>query len=80
MTLSWEGVRKLPYAFTEHGALMLANVLNSERAAQTSVRSSAFLCGCGRCWLPMPGWPASWPRWSRNTTRSSRLCSTPSGS
>jgi hypothetical protein len=27
----------MPYAFTEHGALMLANVLNSERAAQTSV-------------------------------------------
>jgi hypothetical protein len=26
-----------PYAFTEHGALMLANVLNSERATQTSV-------------------------------------------
>lgn len=26
-----------PFAFTEHGALMLANVLNSERAAQTSV-------------------------------------------
>jgi len=28
----------LPYAFTEHGALMLANILNSERAAQTSVQ------------------------------------------
>ena len=28
----------LPYAFTEHGALMLANVLNSERASQTSVQ------------------------------------------
>jgi len=28
----------LPYAFTEHGALMLANVLNSERATQTSVQ------------------------------------------
>ena len=27
-----------PYAFTEHGALMLANVLNSERADQTSVQ------------------------------------------
>ena len=27
----------LPFAFTEHGALMLANVLNSERAALTSV-------------------------------------------
>jgi len=31
------GRRYLPYAFSEHGALMLANVLNSERAAQTSV-------------------------------------------
>jgi len=29
--------RHRPYAFTEHGALMLANVLNSTRAAQTSV-------------------------------------------
>jgi hypothetical protein len=28
----------LPIAFTEHGALMLANVLNSERAAKTSVQ------------------------------------------
>jgi phage regulator Rha-like protein len=32
------GPRFPPYAFTEHGALMLANVLNSERAAQTSVQ------------------------------------------
>lgn len=38
VTSSWGGVRKLPYVFTEHGALMLANVLNSERAAQTSVQ------------------------------------------
>lgn len=28
----------LPYAFTEHGALMLANVLNSKRAVQVSVQ------------------------------------------
>ena len=28
----------LPYAFTEHGAIMLASVLNSERAVQTSVQ------------------------------------------
>lgn len=27
----------LPYAFTEHGAIMAANVLNSERAVQASV-------------------------------------------
>jgi hypothetical protein len=33
------GVRRyLPYAFTGHGALMLANVLNSERATQASVQ------------------------------------------
>ncbi len=28
----------LPYAFTEHGVLMLANVLKSERAMQMSIR------------------------------------------
>jgi len=27
----------LPYVFTEHGTVMLANVLNSERAIQTSI-------------------------------------------
>ena len=32
------GRRNQPYAFTEHGALMLANVLKSERAARTSVQ------------------------------------------
>jgi hypothetical protein len=31
------GRRFLPYAFTEHGAIMAANVLNSRRAAQMSV-------------------------------------------
>ena len=28
----------LPYAFTEHGVLMLANILRSERAIQVSIR------------------------------------------
>jgi hypothetical protein len=28
----------LPYAFTEHGIVMLANVLNSDRAIQASIR------------------------------------------
>jgi phage regulator Rha-like protein len=32
------GRRKLPYAFTEHGALMAANVLNSKRAVEASVQ------------------------------------------
>ncbi|MFZ5864063.1 MAG: ORF6N domain-containing protein [Nitrospirota bacterium] len=31
------GVRKLPWAFTEHGAVMAATILRSERAIQTSV-------------------------------------------
>jgi hypothetical protein len=31
------GRRYSPYAFTEHGAIMAATVLNSERAVQTSV-------------------------------------------
>ena len=31
------GRRRLPYAFTEHGAIMAANVLNSPRAVQMSV-------------------------------------------
>lgn len=31
------GRRKLPYAFTEHGAIMAANILNSSRAVQMSV-------------------------------------------
>ena len=32
------GRRKLPWVFTEHGAIMLASVLNSEVAIQASVR------------------------------------------
>jgi len=32
------GRRKLPYAFTEHGAIMAANVLSSKRAVEASVQ------------------------------------------
>jgi hypothetical protein len=31
------GRRTLPYVFTEHGAVMAANILNSERAVQMSI-------------------------------------------
>ena len=37
-TSSWGGSRRLPYAFTEHGILQLANVLKSERATQMSIK------------------------------------------
>jgi hypothetical protein len=33
----WGGRRHLPYVFTEHGAIMLASVLNSPRAVKASV-------------------------------------------
>ncbi|MFH0984504.1 MAG: ORF6N domain-containing protein [Candidatus Omnitrophota bacterium] len=36
-TSSWGGRRYLPYAFTEHGAIMAANVLHSSRAVEMSV-------------------------------------------
>lgn len=36
-TSSWGGRRKLPYAFTEHGVLMLSSVLNSERAITINI-------------------------------------------
>jgi phage regulator Rha-like protein len=33
-----QNIKYLPYAFTEHGSIMAANVLNSERAVQASVQ------------------------------------------
>ena len=37
VTASYGGRRYLPYAFTDYGAIMAANVLNSPRATQMSV-------------------------------------------
>jgi len=38
VTSSWGGTRYLPMAFTEYGVLMLASVLNSERAIQINIQ------------------------------------------
>lgn len=35
---SWGGLRKLPYAFTEHGVTMLASVLRSGRAIEINIQ------------------------------------------
>ncbi len=35
---SWGGRRKLPFAFTEHGVLMLSSVLSSKIAVQVNIR------------------------------------------
>ncbi len=37
-TSSWGGIRKMPFAFTEHGVLMLSSILNSDRAIDVSIR------------------------------------------
>jgi phage regulator Rha-like protein len=37
-TSSWGGRRKIPYAFTEHGVLMLSSILNSERAIKVNIQ------------------------------------------
>jgi hypothetical protein len=37
-TSSWGGRRKLPYAFTEHGVLMLSSVLNSDPAIKVNIQ------------------------------------------
>jgi hypothetical protein len=36
-TSSWGGRRKLPFAFTEHGAIMAATILNTPHAVEVSV-------------------------------------------
>ena len=38
VTSSWGGVRKLPYAFTEHGVTMLASVLRSDKAIEINIQ------------------------------------------
>jgi len=43
-TSSWGGRRKLPLAFTEHGAIMAATVLSSPRAVEVSVYVVRAFC------------------------------------
>ena len=53
----------LPYAFTEHGAIMAATVLNTSRAIQVSIYVvEAF--DCGNCFHPIENWPKSSRSWN----------------
>ncbi len=38
------GLRKAPYAFTELGVVMLASVLNSDKAIKINIFNYAYLC------------------------------------
>ena len=46
-----QNIKYLPYAFTEYGALMAANILNSPRAVQTNTT-----CGDAVGWTALPVW------------------------
>ncbi len=69
----------LPYAFTEHGVLMLANILNSDRAARVSVQLSVPWYDCEKHCPPMLIWPEKSPRWKRSMMLSSKWFLTPCG-
>jgi len=63
------GRRYLPYAFTEHGAIMAATVLNSDRAVQMSVfvvrafvRLREMLSTNQRLAGKIANWSAGWTR------------------
>jgi len=38
VTSSWGGTRKIPFAFTEHGVMMLSSVLKRDKAIQTNIQ------------------------------------------
>ena len=63
VTASKRNVRHLPYAFTEHGALQAANILNSTRAVQMNTT-----CGDTVGWTVMPAWAAGERSGDREST------------
>ena len=73
----------LPCAFTEHGAIMLANVLNSERAVKASVQVVRAFVRLREVLASNRGWCTSWQSWNGvppRTTSKSRPFSRPSAS
>lgn len=66
------GARHLPYAFTEHGAIMAANVLNSRRAVQASVHVVRAFVRLRQTLAPIRSWPRSSRNWSGRSGRTTR--------
>ncbi len=76
-----------PFAFTEHGAIMAATVLNSPRAVEVSIFVVLPSCSCASCLPAIANWPSGSTNWRRAssascrpTTRPSPASSTPSAS
>ena len=70
-----QNIKYVPYAFTEHGAIMAANVLNSKRAAWRASRLSEPSFVYDKCSHQTLTSRGSWKNWRRNTIASSKLCS-----
>ncbi|MNF25589.1 ORF6N domain protein [compost metagenome] len=47
-------LKYLPFAFTEHGVLMLSSVLKSDKAIQTNIQIMRILQKCDKCFLTLP--------------------------
>ena len=73
------GRRKSPYVFTEYGAIMAANVLNTPVAINAAILV-VRLRAPSRDGQFAPNLPARSTTWSKNTTPSSRSSSMPLGS
>ena len=62
-----KNIKYLPYAFTEHGAIMAANVLNSPQAVKMK-RCLSFgpLSSFAKCWQRIGSWLTNWLSWREN--------------
>lgn len=63
----------LPLAFTEHGAIMAATILNSPRAIEMSVYVVRAFLKLRNCCHPTPSWPASWKPWRSRSLHWTRI-------
>ena len=50
----------LPYAFTEHGAIMMASLLNTQVAVDASVQVVRAFVRLRKSWQPTKTSPTSW--------------------
>ncbi len=64
----------LPFAFAEHGAIMAASVLNTQRAADVSIYVVRAFVRLREILSTTKNWLASWPSWrTRSRTMTTRF-------
>ena len=66
-TSSWGGARYTPMAFTEHGAIMAASVLNSPGQSMQVLKSSALLFNYVKFWQRIKIWLSSLSNWKKSS-------------